>query len=487
VDTHAIQHLPIASIDLMERAAERCVERIAAAHPLTTAPRVCVVCGPGNNGGDGLAVARLLHQRGYSVHAVTVTEGRTLSPDASINMERLQRTAVPILGSLHGSAMVDLSGYEVLVDALFGTGLDRPLVGAYKQWVQAMNRAQATRISIDLPSGLFAEDNEGNDADAIVQADVVLTLQCPKLSLLLPENEAFVGRFEILDIGLSSEEVTAELPGQHLVEDYDARVLLPARGRFMHKGRSGHALLIAGGPGRMGAAILAGRAAARSGVGLLTLLVPVEDRAIVHCALPEAMCVATDADLNGFAAIGIGPGMGVDTGGATRLQHVLVNTRRPMVIDADALTLLGAGSALLKAVPPGSILTPHPVELEWLVGRCATGFERLVKARELARTHAVVVVLKGAFTAICAPDGSVRFNSTGNPGMAKGGSGDALTGVLTGLLAQGCSPLEAAVLGVYAHGLAGDLAAVRLGEQGMLVSDLIEALPLAWSRLSAPA
>ena len=485
VDACTIQHTPIPSIELMERAATACVAWLDHRYPVASARSFTVVCGPGNNGGDGLAIARLLYQRGHAVRTILCSGGREPSPDAAANLTRLRACAVPVLEVMDGSGLPDFSDGEVVVDALFGTGLDRPLAGPQKQCVVAMNRSRARRISIDMPSGLFAGDNDRNDADAIVQADVVLTFQCPKLALLLPENEHFVGQLEVLDIGLLPACMEAAAPVDHLLELRDVRPFLPVRGRFMHKGRAGHALVLAGGPGRMGAAILAGRAAARSGAGLISLMVPSDLQLVVHQTLPEAMCAGPDAKLDAFSAVGIGPALGVDKESAALLERVLRTARSPLVIDADALTLLARSPALLDIVPSGSILTPHPLELERLVGGCASGFERLAKARALAQERSLIVVLKGAFSAICAPDGSVRFNPTGNPGMAKGGAGDALTGVITALLAQGANPLEAACAGVYAHGLAGDLAAAERGQQGMLVSDLIEQLPMGWQRIGA--
>lgn len=490
-DAYTIAHTPIASLDLMERAAEACTQWLDRAYPVALQRPFAVVCGPGNNGGDGLVIARLLHARGHIVRVLLCTGGRALSPDAATNSERLARTAVPVIEVLDEVRPVELLDNELIIDALFGTGLDRPLEGVFHSMVQAMNRSRAVRISIDLPSGLLADGVQVNAPGAIVRADTVLTFQCAKPALLLPENEAFVGGFEVLDIGLLPEGIAAEGATMHLLEARDVRRLLPNPGRFAHKGRNGHALLIAGGPGRAGAAVLAARAAVRSGAGLITVQLPPDLQPVIHAAVPEAMCATIHpADTVGtgrFTAVAIGPGIGVDEHAAQRFEHVLRKAGVPLVIDADALSLLAQEPTRWSLVPAGSVLTPHPGEMDRLVGDCASGYERLQRARELAVQRRVVIVLKGAYTAICAPDGSVVLNTTGNPGMAKGGSGDALTGLLAGLLAQGMDPLSAAMAGVFAHGLAGDLAAAALGQQGMTVSDLIAHLPLAWRRIRESA
>lgn len=487
VDAFTMAHAPIASIDLMERAAEACTAWLDKAYPLGTQRGFAVFCGPGNNGGDGLAIARLLHLRGHSVRVFLCTGGRKLSPDARVNLDRLGRTSVALLHVMDGSLLPDLPAGEVVVDALFGVGLDRPLAGTFATVVERMNSAVCIRIAIDMPSGLPAVGHENVGGWTIVRAHRVLTFQCAKLALLLPEYEPFVGGFDVLDIGLAAQGIAKEQPAMYLLERSTIRGLLPDIGRFDHKGRNGHALLMAGGAGRLGAAVLAARAAVRSGAGLITVQLPTEHQAVMHAAVPEAMCVPMDhADVavsGRFTAVAIGPGIGLDEQAAGRLEGLLRKAAVPLVIDADALTLLARDASLLELVPKGSILTPHPLELERLVGSCASGFERLQRARDLAMRKLLVVVLKGANTAICGPDGTVRFNNTGNPGMAKGGTGDALTGVMAGLLAQGMEPLNAAMAAVHAHGLAGDLAADTLGQQGMNVSDIIGQLPLAWKRI----
>lgn len=495
-DAYTIAHEPIASIDLMERAASRCAERILGLvndGRFPHEPFVLVAAGMGNNGGDGLVIARLLHRAGLPVRAVRVRHRPEASPDNEANRLRALEAGVAVR-DLDGIAQWPSDRPGLIIDALFGTGLSAPLRGLPAEAVRAMNASGAPIIAIDLPSGLFAEDNTGNDPQAIVRAALTLTLELPKLCLLLAENAPFTGEWEAVPIGLLRSFIRQCPTPYRVMEPRDAAALLPARPRFAHKGSFGHALLIGGSEGRVGAMVLAARAALRSGAGLVTAAVPGCGRDVLQAAAPEAMCLP-DPDpkritalpgLEGFSSIGIGPGLSTGEAQAAALSALLGAAQAPLVLDADAINLLGAVPALRERVPQGAVLTPHPREFDRLYGSpAASGYERLQRARELAQRMGCIIVLKGAFTAICAPDGSARFNRTGNPGMAKGGSGDALTGVITALLAQGLRALEACVLGVHAHGLAGDLAARAEGMDGMTAMDLVEALPQAWAALRA--
>ncbi len=490
-DYHTIAHEPIASIDLMERAAQACAEWLKAQYCMGEA-RYFVLAGCGNNGGDGLAIARLLAGTGAQVRVGLCRYKPELSADAQVNLARLAGTSVELLHLEVGSILAPPLENEVVIDALLGTGLDRPVTDWLKEIVVEVNRWTNTVVSIDLPSGLFAEDNSANDPKAIIQAEHILTFEVPKLALLLPENGPWVGQWHTLPIGLDRAFIEGLGAKDLLVEERDANALMPDRPRVAHKGTFGHALLVAGSAGKAGAAILAARACARSGCGLITVQLPADLQVAMHAALPEAMAVSDLFDKRmlaegpaHFSAIGIGPGTGTGEEAATLLKRLLQDGPAPLVLDADALTILSENRTWLGFLPKRTILTPHPKEFDRLTEKSLTGYERLAKARAFAVRFRCVLVLKGAHTAICAPDGTVYFNSTGNPGMAKGGSGDALTGIITGLLAQGLEPVSAAVLGVYAHGFAGDLAAHERGMDGMLPSDLIDHLPLAWSRIRA--
>ncbi|MCC6936976.1 MAG: NAD(P)H-hydrate dehydratase [Flavobacteriales bacterium] len=493
-DAWTIANEPITSLALMERAATACTGRILeyfASHP-DGKPPIVVFAGMGNNGGDGLVIARQLKAAGFPVRAVRVKHRATASADNETNWRAAQEAGVPCseIDTAPDGAWVNDG--ELVVDALFGTGLRGPLTGLAADVVRAINDSHAPVIAIDLPSGLVAEDNADNDPAAIVQARSTLTLQVPKLALLLADNARYVGEWEVVPIGLD-EEFIAKIPAlYHVIEAADIAALLPSRERFAHKGTFGHAMLITGSTGKMGAAVLSTRAATRSGAGLVTVHVPADGLSILQSAAPEAMGSADlDPDritalpvLEGMTAIGIGPGLGAAEDSQQVVKKVLQFAVCPIVVDADGLNAIAANPTWGAFLPSGTILTPHPKEFDRLAGTPSTSsYDRLQRCRELAQRWRCHIVLKGAWTAICDPNGKVFFNPTGNPGMAKGGSGDALTGLLTGLLAQGLDPLRACLVGVYVHGLAGDLAAERQGMDGMTVSDLIESLPAAWQQL----
>lgn len=489
-DAHTISHEPVASINLMERAARAACQWLIDRYSVRTSFRVLAGCG--NNGGDGLAMARLLADEGARVRVNLFRHRPELSPDARVNLDRLAGTSVEMLDVPVGSIPVPPPDDEVVIDALLGIGTDRPLDGWLKDVVISVNGWRNEVVSIDMPSGLMAEDNAMNDPRAIVCADHVLTFEVPKLALLLPENGPFVGAWHCLPIGLDRAFMDGLGAKDLLIGSSDARELMPERPRAGHKGTFGHALLVAGSAGKAGAAVLAARACARSGVGLITVRLPVDLQAVMHVALPEAMTIDDPFEkrsLSGgrsrYSAIGIGPGIGTGDEAAVMLKRLVQEAHAPLVLDADALNILSENRTWLAFLPKRTILTPHPREFDRLTERSATGFERLAKARAFAVRFGSVVVLKGANTAVCSPDGKVYFNPSGNAGMAKGGSGDALTGIITGLLAQGMEPVSAAVLGVFAHGLAGDLTAERSGMDGMLPGDLIDDLPLAWKRIRA--
>lgn len=489
-DAQTIAHEPVTSIDLMERAARAATEWLLDRYSANASFRVLAGCG--NNGGDGLAIARLLADEGAYVRVCLFRHRPELAPDAQVNLDRLVSTSVEMLDVQVGSIPVPPAEDEVVIDALLGIGSDRPLQGWLKDVVISVNGWKNEVVAIDLPTGLLAEDNAANDQRAIVRADHVLTFQVPKLALLLPENGPFVGEWHCLPIGLDRAFMDSLGAKDLLIEASDARELVPERPRAGHKGTFGHALLVAGSTGKTGAAVLAACACARSGVGLITVCLPLDMQAVMNVALPEAMTIDDPfekrSSLDGqahFSAIGVGPGIGTSDGSVVMLKRLVQEAPAPLVLDADALNILSENRTWLAFLPKRTVLTPHPKEFDRLTEKSATGYERLAKARAFAVRFGIVLVLKGANTAICSPDGRVYFNPSGNPGMAKGGSGDALTGIITGLLAQGMEPVSAAVLGVYAHGLAGDLTAARSGMDGMLPGDLIDDLPLAWKRIRA--
>ena len=490
LDAYTIENEPVSSIDLMERAsralARAMSERWSAETPFT------VFAGPGNNGGDALAVSRLLAERGCRVEVYLFNTKGTLSPDCETNKERLAGVAGIDFHEITTQFVPPvLTAEHVVVDGLFGSGLNKPLSGGFAAVVKYINTSPATVVAIDVPSGLMGEDNTYNIQANIIRADLTLSLQLPKLAFLFAENAPFVGEWQLLDIGLSEEAIEEKETDFALTEHEDVASMLKPRGKFAHKGNFGRALLIAGSQGMAGASVLAARACLRSGGGLLTVHIPFCNNFIVQTSVPEAMTeidindvrfsCATDTD--DYQAVGIGPGLGKAGDTEAALLEQIESCQTPMVVDADALNLLGEHRSYIGRLPKGSILTPHPKELERLVGKCQNSYERLTKARELARSTGVHILLKGAYSVIIAPSGKCWFNPTGNPGMATGGSGDVLTGVVLALLAQGYDAETAARMAAYVHGLAGDIACKKHGVMGMTAGDIVTCLPPAWRML----
>lgn len=490
LDAYTIENEPVSSIDLMERASQALAQAIAERWSVETP--FTVFAGPGNNGGDALAVSRLLAEQGYRVEVYLFNTKGVLSPDCETNKERLAGVAGVDFREITTQFVPPvLTAEHVVVDGLFGSGLNKPLSGGFAAVVKYINSSSATVVAIDVPSGLMGEDNTYNIQANIIRADLTLSLQLPKLAFLFAENEPFVGEWQLLDIGLSEEAIDEKETDFALTEHEDMPSMLKPRGKFAHKGSFGRALLIAGSQGMAGASVLAARACLRSGVGLLTVHVPFCNNFIVQTSVPEAMTeidindvrfsCATDTD--DYQAVGIGPGLGKAGDTEAALLEQIESCQTPMVVDADALNLLGEHRSYIGRLPKGSILTPHPKELERLVGKCQNSYERLMKARELARSAGVHIILKGAYSVVITPSGKCRFNPTGNPGMATGGSGDVLTGVVLALLAQGYDAETAAELAVYVHGLAGDIACKKHGAMGMTAGDIVTCLPLAWRML----
>jgi len=489
LDQATITYEPIAPIQLMERASQAFVDWFTVRYDAFTP--VKVFCGLGNNGGDGLAIARLLLQANYIVEVFVVRYAPRESDDFAHNHRRLKLLINPHYIENAGD-MPTLRQRDVVIDAILGSGISRPAEGLVKLVIERINHAPAQVISVDIASGLRA-DQAGQPDDVTIWPDHTVTFDLPKLALLLPGNARSVGEWHMVDIGLNQRFIDQAPTPYYYTTEAEARLLLRRRGRFSHKGSFGHALLLVGSYGKIGAGILAAKACLRSGVGLLTVQVPHCGYVALQTAVPEAMCrpdidervLTGPSDVEGpsltdYAAIGVGPGIGKAPETARFLREVLTNFNKPVVIDADALNLLSTNKDLLGLLPENSILTPHPKEFERLTQRWQNDYDKLELLREFAQRQQVVVVLKGAHTAVALPNGEVHFNSTGNPGMSTGGTGDVLTGVLTALLAQGYDPVEAAVLGVFVHGQAGDKAAQIRGQIGLTASDVIESLHWAW-------
>lgn len=481
LDTFTIENEPISSIDLMERACQAFATWFA--EKFNTTKNIGIVCGTGNNGGDGLASARMLHEMNYSVKVWIVRGTVSESLDFIANLKRLQGK-VEIYEITSASDRGLFSDCAVLIDAIFGSGLSRPVDGIYAQAIACMNQTNAIRIAVDIPSGLMADSHS---ADNVVHAHYTVSFQLPKLAFFLPENYPYTGEWYLLNIGLNKECIASADTSYFLMQKSDIIKIKKKRSRFEHKGNFGKALIIAGSYGKIGAAVLSARAAMHAGLGLLTVHIPQCGYTILQTAFPEAMASTDKHDkfftecppIEEYDAVSIGPGLGTEPETVKAFASVLERSQNPMVIDADGINILSKNRELVHIIPQGSILTPHPKEFERLVGNWKNDFERLGKLQEFAVQTKTTVILKGAYTSIASPDGKVYFNPTGNPGMATGGSGDALTGILTGILAQHYNPLQTAQLGVYLHGLAGDLAAEQNGMDAMIASDLINFIPNA--------
>lgn len=488
-DQFTIKKTPISSVDLMERAAMAFCKRFQFLYPQKN-QNIQVICGPGNNGGDGLAVARMLHFAGYAVEVIICAIGDQTSADFKKNLARLpkQDTIQVYHLNVHDD-LAELPPLNFVIDALFGSGLNRPIQDYWASLIAWVNEKANTIVAIDIPSGL-QPDHIQNGPTIIAQNTI--GFQVPKLAYFLPENELYIGQWSIVEIGLHPVYIQAPLSSYRYSSIATIRSLLQRRKTFDHKGSNGHGLLIAGSYGMMGAVQLAAKAGLRSGLGLLSLHVPQLGYDSLQTSVPEAMVLVDDHPkvisqipaLDAYQAIGIGPGLGQAPATQEALRQLLNQAKQPLVIDADALNILAKNKTWLEILPKNSILTPHPGEFRRLFGKSQNSKKEIQRLQQMAVELQTVIVLKGAFTRIASPEGVVYFNSTGNPGMAKGGSGDILTGIITGLLTQGYPALDAALLGVWLHGKAGDLAALKQHPIAMKASDIITELGAAYSELS---
>ena len=495
IDEYTIKHEPIEDIDLMERAATRLKDWFVRKHRINR--EVVVFAGPGNNGGDALALARMLAVRQYKVLCCLAFNPVKCSPSCAKNLARLKELEEKRIVSIRQVSAVEelpvLSDQEVVIDGLFGSGLTRVVDGFFREVIAHINESPSEVIAVDIPSGLFGEDNAANEDGGIIRANYTLTFQFPFLSFFFAENEQYTGNWKVMDIGLHPEIIRQKAAMYSVLTREEVKTMLPGRKRFDHKGVYGHALAIAGSRGMMGAAILTGEAALRSGAGLVTLHVPAVGYQVVQTAFPEAI-VSVDGevdvighvpDFSAYDAVALGPGIGRKQKTADAVKRILGTSRIPMVIDADALNIISENQDFLELLPRGTILTPHPGEFDRLAGPSASGWERHLRQIEMSGKYEIIIVLKGAFTGISFPDGSYRFNPTGNPGMATGGSGDVLTGIILSLLARGLPPEEAAMAGVFLHGAAGDLAAGKTGQESLIAGDLIRNLGDAFKKVKA--
>lgn len=481
-DAYTIENEPITSVDLMERAATQIYFWLMR-NLKSKEVSIKVFCGMGNNGGDGLVLARLLATNDIFAQVFIVHVSDHFSHDCDVNYERLKEVPeVPMFGIFSKDDFPKIDDNDIVIDALFGSGLSRPLEGLAAEMVNHINDNQAIRIAIDIASGLNGDSIGGKGP--IVRADYTVSMQFPKMAFLYPENEQFVGKWEVLDIKIHPDYIeNVETNNFYTTVDF-IKPLIHKRGKHSHKGTYGHALLIAGSTGKTGAALLASEACMRSGVGLLTTHLPKQAMLPLQVYLPEAMispdmsdnCFSQVPDLQPYNAIGVGPGLGKSEETANALKHLIQEAKMPMVLDADALNIISENKTWLSFLPEKTIITPHPKEFERLFGKTENSQQRIELQREMSQRYKLIIVLKGANTSITFPNGSCFFNSTGNPGMATAGSGDVLTGIILSLLAQCYTPEEAAIIGVFMHGRAGDIAASKHGQESMIASDISKSL-----------
>ncbi|MEM1326004.1 MAG: NAD(P)H-hydrate dehydratase [Bacteroidota bacterium] len=488
LDQYTMQHEPISSINLMERASLAFVKAFSELYDYDS--RITVWCGTGNNGGDGLAVARILSKFGYEASVIQVMIGNQLSKDNANNKDRLpQEIDYQILREYDALPIVDQE--SVAIDGLFGSGLSRPVEGYWAEVIAHINDKYKEIVTIDLPSGLYADyPAEGT----IIQATYTISFQLPNFSFFFPEHAKYIGDWQIVDIGLSEQGIKEAKSKLYFLDDNGVTNLLKERGRFDHKGTFGHALMIAGSYGKMGAAVLASRACLKAGAGLLSVHTPKIGYDIMQISLPEAMVLVDrndyivselPTDLDRYKVAGIGPGLGTAPLSVQVVEQLLKSAQHPLVVDADALNILARNEKLLYDLPKGSILTPHPKEFDRLFGSHDTFWDRWQMQRNQAIRYNCIIILKGGHTSITTPEGKTYFSTAGNPGMGTAGSGDVLTGILTGLLAQGYDTETAACLGVHLHGVAGDLAVEDGSMESLIAGQLVEYLGAAFHHLRA--
>lgn len=485
-DNFTIKTLQISSLDLMEKAATSCVNFIISELPFPD--KVIIICGKGNNGGDGLAIARLLEEKNYNVEVFIIEHSERSTKDFDENKKRFKGKIVHV----HSGEGLQLSTtpQTLIVDAVLGNGLSRPLEGIIKEIIRKLNLLEGYKLAIDIPTGLFADIQNTPDQE-IFKANKTLTFQSPKLSFMFSENYPFTGDFEILNIGWPEEADQNLETNYYYVTPKEIKSIYKKREKFVSKHNFGHALIIAGSYGKVGAAVLATRACLRSGAGLTTAYSPECAYSILQSQAPEAMCISDPEnkfitalpELVKYNSVAVGSGIGLNNQTKSMVADLISECTVSLVMDADAINMLSENKTLLSTLRPDTILTPHMKEFERLTKICDNSHERLMLAIDLAKKYCIIIVLKGVHTAIINSDGRVYFNSTGNSSLAKGGSGDALTGIIAGHLAQGYSPLNSAILSVYVHGVAADVCIEKQSKESVIASDLIESLGEAFLRI----
>ncbi|MFO0356357.1 MAG: NAD(P)H-hydrate dehydratase [Sphingobacteriaceae bacterium] len=490
-DEYTIQNEPIESIQLMERAARACVLKLL--KRIDDSNNVAVFCGKGNNGGDGLAIARMLAERGYQCKAYVINYTPNFSADCKTNFEKLKAHKPDCLIEINSEEelkKIELNPNVIIIDALLGTGTNKPLSGLLASTVNLINATACQVISIDCPSGIYIDKANDKD-DVIVHSSLTLTFQYPKLSFLMAQNRFYVPHFEVLDIGLHHDLEKIMKPNLFFVTKQTIKQILSPRPKFAHKGNFGHALILAGSDTMRGAALISAKACLKGGAGLLTVHSTEKVIDALTPYLPEAMSsidenkeyISNLPELTKYDAIAIGPGLGIHIDTQAILKKLLHYNNASLVLDADALNILSENKTWLAFLPIETVLTPHPKEFDRLTQEHENDFERLRSAQQFSLNNKCILVLKGTYTVICMPDGSCYFNSSGNSGLAKGGSGDTLTGIITGLIARGYTPAKAALIGVFVHGYAADLCIKKSSKESLLATEVIDKLDKAFYKL----
>ena len=486
-DSFTIENEPISSIDLMERASNVFCKWFLE-NKTSGLDKILVIASKGNNGGDGLAVARLLIDRALDVDILVADIQLNSTNDFEVNLQRLLEKRIEVNYLQKGNSFPGFENYNIIIDAIFGSGLERPITGYWADLVNAVNDSGKTIYSIDIPSGIYADKVVDG---AAIKCDHCMSFESPKLGMLLPDNSEFIKNWNYKSIDLKKEYLQTIEKDTFYIEKQDVKALIKPRNRFGHKGNFGHGLIIGGSKGMVGSVVLASKSCLRTGAGLVIALLPIVGYPIIQSAVPESIAItgygeeflSESPDISRFSAVGIGTGIGNNKITSRFLKEIIPKFKVPVVFDADALNILSENIDILESIPKRSILTPHPGEFSRLFGNTLNGFERIKLLRQKAIEYQFYIVLKGRYTAIATPEGIVYFNSSGNVGMATAGSGDVLTGIITSLLAQSYSQFDACIAGVYIHGLAGEIASGNHGLNSLIASDIIENIGSAFKHL----
>lgn len=474
-DAYTVEYLQIDALALMEKAANAFCNWLFDNYDRSVKITIC--CGTGNNGGDGLAIARILNQAGYLVN-VYLLDKNNLTSDAQINLERLHQ--IEIIPQLFPEELCTMTTGDLIVDAFLGTGVNKPLTGKLLNIVNYINNLEKPIIAVDVPSGLFTEKPFTGVA---IQATITISFERPKKCFLFQENYQYVGNWIAVPIGLCSDFENQLNENWHVINHEQVDKQTINRGKFDHKGSFGHAIIIAGSAGKFGAMVLSAKAALKSGCGLVSVFSHQKIGKWFHAAFPEAMIIQSFEALlkTKFNSLGIGPGLGTSNN-AVQLLTKILSIKQPLVIDADAINIIAINKHLITQIPPNSILTPHPKELERLIGKFSNWKERIDYLYDWCERNQLIVVYKGAHTIVISSNRKLYANNTGCNGMATAGSGDVLTGMITSLLAQGYSPIDAAIRAVYYHGLAGEIAAEKTSNEALIASDIINNIGNAYQK-----